>query len=76
MIALPNRGLLRAGLCSARHTGEVAREEVPLWEAEFVNPVAGIPSGAWLATGTLETVKHHLEPFRQRSVGPRQGLGA
>jgi hypothetical protein len=45
MIALPNRGFLPVGLWSARHTGAVAREEVPAREAAFVNPVAGIPFG-------------------------------
>jgi len=72
MIALPNQGFLRVGQWSARHTGAVAREEVPAWEAKFVNPVAGIPFGMWPTTGTLETVKRHVKPFRQRSAGPRQ----
>ena len=72
MIALPNRGFLRVGPWSAHHTCAVAREEVPAREAKFANPVAGIPFGMWPTTGTLETVKHHVKPFRQRSAEPRQ----
>ena len=45
IIALPNRGFLRIGQCSARHTGAVAREELPALEIKFVNPVTGIPPG-------------------------------
>ena len=72
MIALPNRGFLPVGLWSAHHTGAVAREEVPALETKFVNPWPGSLRGVWLTIGTLETVKHHMKPFRQRSVGPRQ----
>ena len=45
MIALPNRGFLGIGQCSAHHTGAVAREEVPTSEIKFVNSVTGIPPG-------------------------------
>jgi hypothetical protein len=38
MIALPNRGLLPVGLCSAHHTGEVAREGLPALGGQVREP--------------------------------------
>ena len=76
MIALPNRGFLGIRQCSADHTGAVAREDVPALGDQVRELRDWDPSGVKSTTGTLETVKHHLEPFRQRSVGPNAVITA